>query len=209
MQSNSAGIQEAWNVSSDVSIQPGTYQLYGTLTPPIYGALHCPGSHGSGSPGPAILDQNFLNIVTFNIVNDGFTGNGGCALVQVGTATSGAIGIQQAGAGSGVSGAHADTGHISDWSISGFYNGFVGLGAGGSFDTDRLQVNTSVVDNIILNGVQGYWRDTLSIKAGNAATPGTGNGLTLNYCSTPACGVGPFIEGLAELRELRLGRVCQ
>jgi hypothetical protein len=120
---------------------------------------------------------------------DGFSIRG-CALQQQGTATAGSYGVYIAGNGSGISGATANTGKLTDVTVSGFYDDIHIDGVGGSVDFEGVSVWDAKRDGVYALSAQGYWHDVTSQR-------NIRNGFYIGVCAlTPNCGSAPFISGI-------------
>lgn len=172
------GIQEALFISPNVNIPPGNYPLYASISPTSTSTLHCNGGHGTGGDSQVILEYQQPTGAAIQIFNDAVTVEGGCTLQQVGT-PSGSVGLQIYGQGSANPFHSGNTTRVYDMTIAGFGTGFDCDGGGGSNDVERLQVNSSVGDNIVTGACQGWWKTIISEFAG-------ANGLH----SSPASGAG-------------------
>lgn len=188
----SAGIAEALNISSHVYIPPGTYDLYGTVTPQAGSRIEGGGFFACN------LRWNNLNSKMFNLINDNITFTD-LTINQVGTATSGSIGIYSAGAGSLGAGL-CNNAFIERVNIVATYNGMYTHGGGGAFNLMDVYVNNCVSDGVVSRATQGYWSHVVIVNNG-------GNGIT----SQPAAGVGgaaPWMSGVQTFNNKGWGLDC-
>lgn len=175
-----AGIAEALNISSHVYIPPGTYDLYGTVTPQAGSRIEGGGFFACN------LRWNNLNSKMFNLINDNITVTD-MTFNQVGTAVSGSIGIASAGAGSLGAGL-CNNAFLERLNLVAFYNAVSTHGGGGSFNLSDVYINNCVAGGVLSRASQGYWNHVVVVNNG-------GNAITLS----PAAGSGgvtPFMSGI-------------
>lgn len=179
-------IATACSSIKEAAIPAGTYTAQTTVTPTAGCFVHGVG-RGGGNNGPVVVNfiptnTTFLNVTQDNVHIQGLT------ILQVGTATTGSVGIFQAGNGSGIVGAHGDWGQVQDVNIRGFRNGIKLMGSGGSFDLTNVQVDASRSDGITALGSQGYWDRVI-------VTGNIGNGITIGLACCSG-GIGPFMTNI-------------
>lgn len=182
--SASAGIDEAFRSVSGPRLQMarGTYDIYGTIYPPVNATLK-----GAGVAA-TVLNWNQTNAKMFFVKNTNFAMSE-IYLSQIGTATSGSIGIYTEGTGSGVSGSTADLFVFTDVWATGFFNGLYLNGVGHSHSLTRVTSVNALGDCIIAKGAQGYW-ETVILEGC------VGNGATVQNSVLGGNGWSPFMTGI-------------
>lgn len=163
--SASSGLQEALNVAGNVLVPFNANLTVRAPVTPVAGAAVTGVNEGS-----CTITYTGASTALFNVINDRFTFSG-CTAVQSGTPTSGNVAIRTYGPGASSPGT-SRWGYFGHLQIVGFYNGILAEGNEELLDADHVQVENSISDGVVLNGVQGYWNSITSENGG-------GNGFTL------------------------------
>lgn len=184
VRSATAGTQEAVNAAAgpaNIVFPWGIFDFYGTFWSPGNVSIR------GGKIGVTTLRWNSLNSKMFDIERDYFTLSG-INLLQVGTATSGSIGVFTAGNGSGITSANANQVDLTDVRMDGFYNNTYLHGSSQSVNLTRITSVGATQDCIVARGAQGYWESVIAEFC-------AGNGITKFPPTTPS-GWSPFMSGI-------------